>query len=285
MDGLVAAPAGRFEPPRRDTELVRVPGPRLPVVALALARQGYDAVGASAWSSAAAPAFDLAAPQPPRANRGGARDRRPDGFGLSLRNEQEALDRAGLEAVARARAPGDGAALRTRTPARTRLSGRRGHQDRAVTSHARAWCQGQPDVLRGRDGAPASSVTSRCVRPRRASCPGGAAGAAGSRTSPRFGRVYARGHTTGTATAGRGRAVHALRLRRSSRASPGEIIANPGLPESRWSGCGGEQNRRNSREQYRTLRRPFQVATLNRGTPGDRPRRCPVPVLGGDEVK
>jgi len=102
MDGLVAGAQQAIERYRVGTsELVRVPGSfELPVVALALARQGYDAVVAlGVVIRGGTPHFDfVCSAATDGLNRVALETGVPIGFGLlTCDTEQQALDRAGLE--------------------------------------------------------------------------------------------------------------------------------------------------------------------------------------------
>jgi len=102
MDGLVAGAQQAIECYRVGTsELVRVPGSfELPVVALALARQGYDAVVAlGVVIRGGTPHFDfVCSAATDGLNRVALETGVPIGFGLlTCDTEQQALDRAGLE--------------------------------------------------------------------------------------------------------------------------------------------------------------------------------------------
>ena len=102
MDGLVAGAQQAIERYRVGTsELVRVPGSfELPVVALALARQGYDAVVAlGVVIRGGTPHFDfVCSAATDGLNQVALETGVPIGFGLlTCDTEQQALDRAGLE--------------------------------------------------------------------------------------------------------------------------------------------------------------------------------------------
>ncbi len=102
MAGLVAGAQQAIERYRVGTsELVRVPGSfELPVVALVLARQGYDAVVAlGVVIRGGTPHFDfVCSAATDGLNRVALETGVPIGFGLlTCDTEQQALDRAGLE--------------------------------------------------------------------------------------------------------------------------------------------------------------------------------------------
>jgi 6,7-dimethyl-8-ribityllumazine synthase len=105
MGGLVAGSQQAIERYRVGTsELVRVPGSfELPVAALALARQGYDAVVAlGVVIRGGTPHFDyVCSAATDGLNRVALDTGVPIGFGLlTCDTEQQALDRAGLEGSA-----------------------------------------------------------------------------------------------------------------------------------------------------------------------------------------
>jgi 6,7-dimethyl-8-ribityllumazine synthase len=102
MDGLVAGAREALERYRvGSSEVVRVPGSfELPVVAQALARQGYDAVVAlGVVIRGGTPHFDyVCSATTDGLNRVALDTGVPIGFGLlTCDTEQQALDRAGLE--------------------------------------------------------------------------------------------------------------------------------------------------------------------------------------------